>query len=110
VRIAFGDTTARVAGRLSRTAVRPGDRVILPGSQAGFAESVGAYRVAVNRALGALATHRWSRSPPRSLRGRFVPHRPLRSLVGSLLVGLLRTEPGAVVVSAPEALAAIAAE
>jgi CRP/FNR family transcriptional regulator len=81
VRIAFGDTTARVAGRLSRTAVRPGDRVILPGSQTGLAESVGASRVAVNRALGALAT-----------------------------AGLLRTEPGAVVVLAPEALAAIAAE
>lgn len=81
VRAAFGDTTARVAGWLARAAARPGDRVVLPGCQAGLAESVGASRVAVNRALGALAAE-----------------------------GLLRTEPGAVVVLAPEALAAMAGD
>ncbi|GLY82690.1 Crp/Fnr family transcriptional regulator [Actinoallomurus iriomotensis] len=79
VRVAFGDTTARVAGWLARAAVRPGDRVILPGAQTGLAESVGASRVAVNRALGALAT-----------------------------AGLVRTEPGAVVVLAPKELAELA--
>jgi CRP/FNR family transcriptional regulator, cyclic AMP receptor protein len=81
VRAAFGDTTARVAAWLARAATRPGDRVLLPGAQTGLAETVGGSRVAVNRALRALAG-----------------------------AGLVRTEPGAVVVLAPEALAAIGAE
>jgi CRP/FNR family transcriptional regulator, cyclic AMP receptor protein len=81
VRAAFGDTTARVAGWLARAAERPGDRVVLPGAQTGLAEAVGASRVAVNRALGALSA-----------------------------AGLVRTEPGAVIVLAPEPLRAMAAE
>jgi CRP/FNR family transcriptional regulator, cyclic AMP receptor protein len=76
VRSSFGDTTARVAAWLTRTAVRPGDRVVLPGAQAGLAETLGVSRVSVNRALGALAR-----------------------------AGLVRVEPGAVVILAPAPLA-----
>jgi CRP/FNR family transcriptional regulator len=76
VRAAFAGTTARVAGWLARAAARPGDRVPLPGAQAGLAETLGASRVSVNRALRDLAR-----------------------------AGLIRTEPGAVVVLDPARLA-----
>jgi CRP/FNR family transcriptional regulator len=64
-----------VAAWLSRAARRPGERVILPAAQAGLAETLGVSRVSVNRALRALAR-----------------------------AGLVRVEPGAVVVLAPEPL------
>jgi CRP/FNR family transcriptional regulator len=54
----------------------PGVRVVLPGAQQGLAEAIGASRVSVNRALRSLASD-----------------------------GLIRTEPGAVVILAPELLA-----
>lgn len=73
----FDDTTVRVAGWLARAAARAGPRVPLPGSQEGLAETVGASRVSVNRAL-------------RTLAGR----------------GLIRVEPGVVVVLAPDLLTA----
>jgi CRP/FNR family cyclic AMP-dependent transcriptional regulator len=76
VRSSFGDTAARVAAWLTRTGVRPGDRVVLPGAQAGLAETLGVSRVSVNRALRALAR-----------------------------AGLVRIEPGAVVILAPAPLA-----
>jgi len=79
VRTAFGDTVSRVAARLARAAVRPGDRVLLPGAQAGLAETLGVSRVSVNRALRTLAR-----------------------------AGLVRIEPGAVVVLDPGRLAKIA--
>jgi CRP/FNR family transcriptional regulator len=50
--------------------------VVLPGAQAGLAETLGVSRVSVNRALGALAR-----------------------------AGLVRVEPGAVVILAPAPLA-----
>lgn len=80
VRSAFAGTTARVAGWLARAATRPGDRVLLPGAQAGLAETLGASRVSVNRALRDLSR-----------------------------AGLVRTEPGAVVVLDPGRLARRAA-
>jgi CRP/FNR family transcriptional regulator, cyclic AMP receptor protein len=76
VRAALGDTAARVADWLGRAAGRPGRRVRLPGAQSGLAETLGASRVSVNRALRAFAH-----------------------------AGLIRIEPGAVVVLAPDALA-----
>lgn len=75
VRVSAGDTTARVAAWLADAAARPGARVVLPGAQAGLAETLGVSRVSVNRALRSLAR-----------------------------AGLVRVEPGAVVVVAPEPL------
>lgn len=75
VHTAFAGTTARVAGWLARATVRPGDRVPLPGAQAGLAETLGTSRVSINRALRTLAR-----------------------------AGLVRTEPGAVVVLDPDRL------
>ncbi|MBO2448890.1 Crp/Fnr family transcriptional regulator [Actinomadura barringtoniae] len=68
VRVAFDDAATRVAEWLAR-AMRCGARVVLPGAQEGLAETVGSTRVSVNRALQALARE-----------------------------GLIRIEPGAVVV------------
>jgi CRP/FNR family cyclic AMP-dependent transcriptional regulator len=73
---AYGDTATRVATWLSGQAAEPGTRVPLPGAQEGLAERLGASRVSVNRALRVLAR-----------------------------AGLLRIEPGAVVVLDPEGLA-----
>jgi CRP/FNR family transcriptional regulator, cyclic AMP receptor protein len=75
VRASAGDTTARVAAWLAGAAGRPGTRVVLPGAQAGLAETLGVSRVSVNRALRALAR-----------------------------AGLVRVEPGAVIVVDPEPL------
>lgn len=72
----LGDTAARVAAWLLRATDGPGTRIILPGAQAGLGEAVGASRVSVNRALRALSAE-----------------------------GLVRVEPGAVTVLAPELLA-----
>ncbi|MFY1673451.1 Crp/Fnr family transcriptional regulator [Plantactinospora sp. WMMB334] len=77
VRTSFADAGARVAAWLVAAAGRTGHRVPLPGAQQGLAESIGMTRVSVNRALRALAD-----------------------------AGLVRVEPGAVVVLAPELLAA----
>lgn len=76
VRGQLADTTVRTAAWLIRAAARSGPRVILPGAQQGLGEAIGASRVSVNRAL--------------------------RRLAGE---GLVRTEPGAVVILAPELLA-----
>jgi CRP/FNR family cyclic AMP-dependent transcriptional regulator len=70
----------RLIDWLARAATRPGDRVLLPGAQAGLAETLGASRVSVNRALRDLSR-----------------------------AGLVRTEPGAVVVLDPGRLARRAA-
>lgn len=80
VRGQLADTATRTAAWLVRAAARGGARVILPGAQQGLAEAVGASRVSVNRALRQLAAE-----------------------------GLVRTEPGAVVIMAPELLARRAA-
>ncbi|MEO3924078.1 Crp/Fnr family transcriptional regulator [Micromonosporaceae bacterium B7E4] len=80
VRTSYADTVTRVAAWLVAAAGRTGRRVPLPGAQQGLAESIGITRVSVNRALRALAD-----------------------------AGLVRVEPGAVVVLAPELLAARAA-
>lgn len=72
----FGDTTTRVAAWLVRKASQGGSRVVLPGAQEGLGEAIGASRVSVNRALRKLAR-----------------------------LGLIRTEPGAVTLLAPELLA-----
>ena len=72
----FGDTTTRIAAWLIRAAGTDSPRVILPGAQEGLGEAVGASRVSVNRALKKLT-----------------------------LLGLIRTEPGAVILLAPELLA-----
>ena len=72
VRASFGDTTARVAAWLASSDRGPGDRVILPGAQAGLAETLGVSRVSVNRALRTLTR-----------------------------AGLVRVEPGAVVILGP---------
>jgi CRP/FNR family transcriptional regulator len=69
LRSAYADTTARVAGWLADSGGRAGVRVTLPGGQEGLAETLGASRVSVNRSLGGLAR-----------------------------AGILRVEPGAVVV------------
>lgn len=81
VTLSFGDTTTRVAAWLVRTAGERGSRVVLPGAQEGLGEAIGASRVSVNRALRKLAR-----------------------------LGLIRTEPGAVTVLAPELLAQRAAQ
>ncbi|AVT32550.1 MULTISPECIES: Crp/Fnr family transcriptional regulator [unclassified Plantactinospora] len=77
VRTSYADAGTRVAAWLVAAAGRSGRRVPLPGAQQGLAESVGMTRVTVNRALRTLAD-----------------------------AGLVRVEPGAVVVLAPELLAA----
>lgn len=51
LRVAYDDTTTRVAAWLS---TQDGTTVRLPGGQAGLAETLGASRVAVNRALRVL--------------------------------------------------------
>jgi CRP/FNR family cyclic AMP-dependent transcriptional regulator len=75
-RVSFDDTTARVAAWLVCATRNTGPRVLLPGAQEGLAETVGASRVSVNRALRNLAREGW-----------------------------VRVEPGVVVVLAPESLA-----
>jgi CRP/FNR family transcriptional regulator, cyclic AMP receptor protein len=72
----FGDAITRTAAWLARAAGRAGPKITLPGGQQGLAENIGMTRVSVNRAL--------------------------RSLTGE---GLVRVEPGAVTVLAPELLA-----
>lgn len=76
VRASFDDTASRVAAWLLRAASGSGPRVILPGAQEGLAEAIGSTRVSVNRALRALARD-----------------------------GLVRVEPGAVVVLSSTRLA-----
>ncbi|MFI5612034.1 Crp/Fnr family transcriptional regulator [Amycolatopsis sp. NPDC051903] len=72
----FADATTRTAAWLVRTAAGTGSRVVLPGAQHGLAEAIGTTRVSVNRALKTLAAEE-----------------------------LVRVEPGAVVILAPELLA-----
>lgn len=81
VRDQLTNTLTRTAGWLVEAAARSGARVALPGAQQGLAEAIGASRVSVNRALRTLAQD-----------------------------GLIRTEPGAVVILAPELLAQRAAD
>ncbi|MFK0251907.1 Crp/Fnr family transcriptional regulator [Amycolatopsis azurea] len=76
VRASFADVTTRVAAWLARTAGRSGTTILPPGAQQGLAETIGATRVSVNRALRALAAD-----------------------------GLISVGPGAVKVLAPELLA-----
>lgn len=76
VTTAFGDATARVAVWLVRTAAESGTRVPLPRGQDGLGQAIGVTRVSVNRALSGLARD-----------------------------GLVRVEPGAVTILAPELLA-----
>jgi CRP/FNR family cyclic AMP-dependent transcriptional regulator len=70
-----GDTTTRVAGWLVERAAEDGTRIVLPGAQQGLADTLGVSRVTVNRALSSLARE-----------------------------GLIRTEPGAVTILAPDLL------
>lgn len=72
----FADAATRTAAWLVRAAGRTGRRIVLTGAQQGLAEAIGMSRVSVNRAL--------------------------RTLVQE---GLVRVEPGAVVLLAPELLA-----
>jgi CRP/FNR family transcriptional regulator, cyclic AMP receptor protein len=76
LRAHFAGATTRIAAWLNRAAARAGTRVVLPGAQQGLAETVGASRVTINRALQALARE-----------------------------GLIRIETAAVVILAPEQLA-----
>lgn len=76
VRNALASTLTRTAAWLVDAAGETGRRVVLPGAQQGLAEAIGASRVSVNRALRRLAAE-----------------------------GLVRVEPGAVTVLAPELLA-----
>lgn len=80
VHVAFSGAVERTAGWLVRAVERAGTTVRLPGGQEGLAEAIGMTRVSVNRALRELARD-----------------------------GLVRVEPGAVVVLAPELLAGRAA-
>jgi CRP/FNR family transcriptional regulator len=80
VQASFGDAVSRTAAWLIRAADRHGPKVILPGAQQGLAESIGMTRVSVNRALRTLTVE-----------------------------GLVRVEPGAATVLAPELLALRAA-
>ncbi|MEO3745028.1 Crp/Fnr family transcriptional regulator [Plantactinospora sp. B5E13] len=80
VRTAFADAPTRVASWLVTAAAQTGRRVPLPGAQQGLAETLGLTRVSVNRALRTLAD-----------------------------ADLIRVEPGAVTVLAPEILARRAA-
>ncbi|HEX2130875.1 MAG TPA: Crp/Fnr family transcriptional regulator [Actinophytocola sp.] len=75
VRASVADAVTRTAAWLVRAAGSRSARVLLPGAQEGLAESIGATRVTVNRALRTLAHE-----------------------------GLVAVEPGAVVVLAPELL------
>jgi CRP/FNR family transcriptional regulator len=72
----FADAVTRVAAWLVRAAASSGERVVVPGAQEGLAEAIGMTRVSVNRALRTLAADE-----------------------------LVRVEPGAVVLLAPELLA-----
>lgn len=76
VAASYADVPARVAACLVRAAGTNGTRVLLPGAQQGLAESVGATRVTVNRALRELAKD-----------------------------GLITVEPGAITIETPELLA-----
>jgi CRP/FNR family transcriptional regulator, cyclic AMP receptor protein len=76
VGVHFTSTTTRTAAWLTRTAAGTATRVALPGAQQGLAEILGVSRVTVNRALRTLARE-----------------------------GLIRIEPAAVVIVAPEQLA-----
>jgi CRP/FNR family cyclic AMP-dependent transcriptional regulator len=76
VRASLADAVTRTAGWLIDAAGDGGSRIELPAGQQGLAESIGMTRVSVNRALATLARE-----------------------------GLVRTEPGAVVIRAPELLA-----
>jgi CRP/FNR family transcriptional regulator len=72
----FADAATRTAAWLVRAASRTGSRIVRPGAQQGLAEAIGMSRVSVNRALRTLARE-----------------------------GLIRVEPGTVVLLAPELLA-----
>jgi CRP/FNR family transcriptional regulator, cyclic AMP receptor protein len=72
----LADAATRTAAWLVRAAAVGGSRVVVPGAQRGLAEAIGMTRVSVNRALRTLAAD-----------------------------GLVRVEPGAVVLLAPELLA-----
>jgi CRP/FNR family cyclic AMP-dependent transcriptional regulator len=72
----FADAVTRTAAWLVRAAASGGERIVVAGAQEGLAEAIGMTRVSVNRALRTLATD-----------------------------GLVRVEPGAVIVLAPELLA-----
>lgn len=76
VAASYADVPARVAAWLVRAAGTNGTRVLLPGAQQGLAESIGATRVTVNRALRELAKD-----------------------------GLIIVEPGAITIETPELLA-----
>jgi CRP/FNR family transcriptional regulator len=76
VAASYSDVPARVAAWLVRAASTNGTRVLLPGAQQGLAESIGATRVTVNRALRSLAED-----------------------------GLITVEPGAITIETPELLA-----
>lgn len=76
VRASLADAVTRTAAWLVAAAGDRGTRIELPAGQQGLAESIGMTRVSVNRALATLARE-----------------------------GLVRTEPGAVVIRAPELLA-----
>lgn len=76
VAASYADVPARVAAWLIRAADSHGTRVLLPGAQQGLAESIGATRVTVNRALRSLADD-----------------------------GLITVEPGAITIETPELLA-----
>lgn len=76
VAASYADVPARVAAWLVRAAGANGARVLLPGAQQGLAESIGATRVTVNRALRKLAKD-----------------------------GLITVEPGAITIESPELLA-----
>lgn len=76
VAASYADVQTRVAAWLVRAASTNGSRVLLPGAQQGLAESIGATRVTVNRALRELATD-----------------------------GLITVAPGAITIESPELLA-----
>lgn len=76
VAASYADVPARVAAWLVRATSTNGTRVLLPGAQQGLAESIGATRVTVNRALRSLAKD-----------------------------GLITVEPGAITIETPELLA-----
>lgn len=76
VRAGLADAATRTAAWLVAAAADGSTRIELPAGQQGLAESIGMTRVSVNRALATLARE-----------------------------GVVRTEPGAVVIRAPELLA-----
>ncbi|MEE6260244.1 Crp/Fnr family transcriptional regulator [Plantactinospora sonchi] len=67
VRTAFADAPTRVAAWLVTSAERTGRRVPLPGAQQGLAETLGLTRVSVNRALRNLADAELVRVEPRAV-------------------------------------------